>query len=61
MSFQDFGKKGAGRPATTNSRTAAVNRLGAQGGTSGMAATRGDDFASVSQAILQYQVCMIFN
>jgi len=57
MSFQDFGKKSAGRPQNRNGNNSAISggiSLGAQrqGGPTG---TGRDDYASVSQAILQYQ------
>jgi len=53
MSFQDIGKRGAGRPSNRDGAPA-VNGFGSS---SGRTTGGGDEYASVSQGILQYQVC----
>jgi hypothetical protein len=62
MSFQDFGKKGAGRPRHRNGNNSFTSGVGisvaAQG--EGSSGTGQDEYASVSQTILQYQVCGYF-
>ena len=59
MSFQDFGKKGASRPRHRNGNNSFTSGVGisvaAQG--EGSSGTGQDEYASVSQTILQYQVC----
>lgn len=58
MSFQDFGKKGNSRPSNA-SRMGVSNGFGngslASASQSGIP-SRQDDYTSVSQSILQYQV-----
>jgi len=54
MSFQDFGKKGSGRPSASRSGTA--TGYGAPSASSQGNASNRDDYSSVSQSINQYQV-----
>ncbi len=56
MSFQDFGKKSSARPQNRNGNNSAISG-GVSISAGGSTGTGRDDYASVSQAILQYQVC----